>query len=126
VNVPKYTITVKGSPEKRIRKLEALAAEAGAAGDFVLEQTLLQQAEWILREGRRLRPCLHRVRGGVGLRGRGGHAPRRTLLQWLLTLRDQGQGPLQESFLCSGYQIGSLFSPIKTGARPGYASINAS
>jgi hypothetical protein len=53
VNVPKYTITVKGSPEKRIRKLEALAAEAGAAGDFVLEQTLLQQAEWILREGRR-------------------------------------------------------------------------
>jgi hypothetical protein len=71
VNVHRYTITVKGTPEKRIRKLEALAAE-------------------------------------------------------VLTLRDQGQGPLQESFLCSGYQIGSLFSPIKTGARPGYASINAS
>jgi hypothetical protein len=35
VNVHRYTITVKGTPEKRIRKLEALAAEAGAAGDFV-------------------------------------------------------------------------------------------
>jgi hypothetical protein len=43
----------QGLPGEENPQAEALAAEAGAAGDFVLEQTLLQQAEWILREGRR-------------------------------------------------------------------------
>jgi hypothetical protein len=53
VNVPKYTITVKGSPEASIRKLEALAAEERARGNFPEGQAYLQLREGILREGRR-------------------------------------------------------------------------